>query len=570
MKILGVRYGHDSAAALIIDGKIVADVAEERFTRVKNDTSFPLNAIRFCLEFADITSEDLDFLATSSISLQPEFCIFFDIPAAALPKTSQFHKFKNFLRKYTGRSNQNLPQLPLYQKKFKLSDSCKLVCVDHHLAHAASAAYSSGFDINKKVLGVTIDGIGDGKSVALWKVQNNRISCLKSFSGDGSLGWFYANCTEAMNWRHGSEEWKVMGLAPYGKPEPGLLKDFHPHYKDGNLVKTHDYGKIGRWHDHGSNHYHGRDSIKLNKIFDSVGPENFAAEVQRVSEEQAFNLILPWIKKENVDSLVCAGGFFMNVKFNQKLWYSGKLKRLWIYPNPGDAGLASGCALYAYYQKNLGVQHEALKTLYTGPTFTNESIETILKERAIPYEFKENIEEVTAQYLSQNLVVGWFQGRMEAGPRALGNRSILMSPIDPANKDRINAKVKYREKFRPFCPSILDTAYEDYLVNPREELFMVSSFEANEDKIDRIPAVVHKDGTARPQKVYEENNPRYYNLIKNFGEITGEPILLNTSFNIKGEPIVCNPREAIKCFYDTGLDILVVGNYLIKKSNIEN
>ena len=201
--------------------------------------------------------------------------------------------------------------------------------------------------------------------------------------------------------------------------------------------------------------------------------------------------------------------------------------------------------MYAYYQKNLGVQHEALKTLYTGPTFTNESIETILKERAIPYEFKENIEEVTAQYLSQNLVVGWFQGRMEAGPRALGNRSILMSPIDPANKDRINAKVKYREKFRPFCPSILDTAYEDYLVNPREELFMVSSFEANEDKIDRIPAVVHKDGTARPQKVYEENNPRYYNLIKNFGEITGEPILLNTSFNIKGEPIVCNPRDAL-------------------------
>jgi carbamoyltransferase len=568
MKILGVRFGHDSSAALIIDGKIVADVAEERFSRIKNDTSFPVKAIEYCLKAGGIKSKDLDVLTIPTKTFQKEFAVFFDIPEENLPiKESAKQKFKNNLKKALG-IKDNLTVLPIYQKQYKLSKKCKIELVEHHLAHVASAAYTSGIDINKKVLGVTMDGIGDDTSVALWRIQNNQIENLARFNGSGSIGWFYANSTEAMGWRHGSEEWKVMGYAPYGIPQEGLLRGYYPEYKDGNLIKPHNYGDFGRWADHGSNHYHGKDSIPMSKIFEKVKPEDFSAEVQRVSEEQAFKIILPWLKKENTKHLVCAGGFFMNVKFNQNLWYKGVTETQWIYPNPGDAGLAVGASLFVYYKVNSNLQHTGLDNLYFGPEYSNDEIKKILDDRAIAYEYYENIEEETAKYLSKNLVVGWFQGRMEAGPRALGNRSILMSPLDPNNKDRINAKVKYREKFRPFCPSIADEMYEEYLVNPRDELFMVSSFEAKEGMKERIPAVIHEDNTARPQRVKPDINPRYHKLITEFGKITGESILLNTSFNIKGEPVICNPREAIKCFYDTGLDVLVLGNYLIRKSNI--
>ena len=565
MKILGIRFGHDSAAALIIDGKIIADVAEERFSRVKNDTSFPIRAIEYCFSVSGITPEDLDVLAIPSKSFQGEVAVFFDIPVENLPVENK--SIKSILKKVIGKKDK-LPVIPLYQKPFKLSKKCKIELVEHHLAHMASAAYTSGVDIGEKVLGVTMDGRGDNTSVAIWRIQHNIIKNIARFDGSGSMGWFYANSTEAMGWRHGSEEWKVMGLAPYGVATPGLLEGYYPLYADGQLVHPHNFGEYGRWHDHGGNHYHGKDALPMSSIYARVEPEDFAAEVQRVSEEQAFNIILPWLEKEKTRHLVCAGGFFMNVKFNQNLWYKGVLDTQWIYPNPGDAGLAVGASLYVHYKSHSNKQHNLLDNLYFGAEYSNEEIKKILDDRAIEYTYFENIEEVVAKYLEQNLVVGWFQGRMEAGPRALGNRSILMSPLDATNKDRINSKVKYRENFRPFCPSIADEMYEEYLVNARDELFMVSSFEAKKGMKERIPAVIHEDNSARPQRVKSNINPRYHRLITEFGKLTGESILLNTSFNIKGEPIVCNPREAIKCFYDTGLDLLVLGNNLIKKKNI--
>lgn len=569
MKILGVRYGHDSSAALMINGEIIADVAEERFSRAKNDTSFPLKSIEFCLNKGNISSEDIDILAIPSRVFQEEFSIFFDIPDLINPTKKNFIKskirdiyidFKNL--------KSHLPVLPKYQKKIKLSKNCKIKLIDHHLCHISSAAYTSGINIDEKVLGFTMDGIGDNTSVAVWEIHKNKIKNKARFDGSGSLGWFYANCTEAMDWRHGSEEWKVMGLAPYGKPKPGSLKGFYPEYKNGKLIKPFNYPKFGIWKDHGSNHYHGIHSYEIGKIFKSMKDEDFAAEVQRISEEQAFNIILPWIEKSKINKIVCAGGFFLNVKFNQKLWYKNILKEQWIYPNPGDAGLAVGACLHEWFLENSDIQHKKLDSLYTGPEFSNKEIKEFLDDRQIKYKFINDIELETAKLLSKNYVIGWFQGKMEAGPRALGNRSIVMSPIDPKNKDLINAKVKYREKFRPFCPSIIEDYYYDYMLNPREESFMVTSFEAKKGIKERIPAVIHHDNSARPQMVKKRINKRYYNLIKEFGKITNESVILNTSFNIKGEPIVCNPREAIKCFYDTGLDFLVLGNYLIKKENI--
>ena len=562
MKILSLRYGHDSSAAILIDGEIIADVAEERFSRIKNDTSFPVKSIEYCLETAKISSEELDALVFPTTNKQHDITSFFKLPKKEEEKF--FNSWKYKINNFLGRIPSKVV-LPLYQKPWKISDKCEIKFYDHHLCHAASAAYTSGININEKVLGFTMDGIGDNTSVAIWEIHKNRIKNLYKVGGKGSLGWFYGLATEGMKWRHGSEEWKVMGLAPYGKPLDGLLDDFHPKYEEGILKTGHDYKGFGIWKDHGGVHYHGKQSYDLSLVCNEFGKEDFAAEVQKISEEQAMNIILPWVKKKSIKKIVCSGGFFMNVKFNQSLWYTNELDTQWIYPNPGDAGLPVGACLYHWYQNNLGNQHKRMNNVYLGPEFSNEEIKTILEDRSIKYEFHEDIEKITAKYLSKNFVVGWFQGRMESGPRALGNRSILMSPIHKENKDIINAKVKYREKFRPFCPSILDSKYEDYLYSPRDELFMVTSFEAKEGVQKRIPAVIHVDNTARPQKVIEKVNKSYYSLIKNFGNLTNEYVLLNTSFNIKGEPIVCNPREAIKCFYDTGLDILVLGNYLIKK-----
>lgn len=571
MKILGIRAGHDAAAALIVDGVIVADAAEERFTRIKNDASFPLNALNFCLEASGTSSEELDCVAFPNRILPEQFLVFFDVPQKIVPeqKKTGSLQIKEYIKKAIPyESNHNVPVLPFYQKPLKLSETCTLHLREHHLAHAASACYTSGL-YDQKALVVTMDGRGDGTSVALWRFWKNKIENLQQWDGSSSIGWFYANATEAMGWRHGSEEWKIMGLAPYGTPQPGALKGYYPEFENGKLVTPHDYGKFGRWNDHGANHYHGRDSVLLANNLQKMGAENFAAEVQRVSEEQAMNIILPWLKKEDTRHLLCAGGFFLNVKFNQNLWYKGVLDTQWIYPNAGDAGIAAGVALHAYYDKNPKVQNKRLSNLYLGPEYTENYIKELLDERNLNYRYAEDPTIKAAEYLAKNLVVGWFQGRMESGPRALGNRSILMSPLKAENKDILNAKVKYREHFRPFCPSLLAEKATEYLVNPRDERFMVTSFQAKEDKQDLIPAVVHKDGTSRPQMVKRDDNPKYYDLIKEFGELTGVPVILNTSFNIKGEPIVCHPREAIRCFYDTGLDVLVLGNFILEKPGLE-
>jgi carbamoyltransferase len=290
--------------------------------------------------------------------------------------------------------------------------------------------------------------------------------------------------------------------------------------------------------------------------------------VQRVAEEQAEKLILPWLEKENTRHFCAAGGFFLNVKFNQKLWYTGKLDSHWTYPDPGDAGLALGAALSVYFEAHPEQPAEKLPHMYYGPEYSAAEIESLLRERKLEYEKPANVSEAAARYLAENKIIAWFQGRMEAGPRALGNRSILMSPLRPENKDLINACVKYREAFRPFAPAMLYEAVDDYLINAREEPYMITSFEVKPEKQEKIPAVVHVDGTSRPQTVRRETNPRYYDLIKSFGELTGENVILNTSFNVKGEPIICHPREAIKCFFDTGLDVLVLGDFILKKQGV--
>jgi len=560
--ILGIQTGHDAAAALIVDGKIIADAAEERFTRVKNDCSFPLNAIAFCLNFAGIKSEDLDAIALPHAYLPPPVRLFFNIPKDRLPTIKS--RLKQAILRYAPISKKTDTILPLYQRPLDVSSKCKIILTGHHKAHAGSAYYTSGLH-DECALVVTMDGIGDSSSITIWKGQANKLERLKSWGGEASLGWFYSNCTEALGWRHGSDEWKTMGLAPYGKTHPGVLDGFHPVFKSGELIKPHKYLNGGTWLDHSAYHYHFDDAYKLEKIAKKLGREDFSAEAQRVFQAQVNEIILPWLKKLNTRHLCAAGGAFLNVKANQEIWYSGELDTQWIYPNPGDAGLAAGAALCVYYEAHPKHKHQLLPDVYFGPEFTNAEIKRTLDERGLEYEYTDNPSLTAAEYLANNKIIGWFQGRMESGPRALGNRSILMSPLKEENKDIINRCVKYREAFRPFCPSMLYEKSSEYLINNRDERFMVTSFAVREEKRHKIPAVVHVDGTARPQMVKKESNPRYYELIKAFGDKTGEYVVLNTSFNVKGEPIVCSPREAIRCFFDTGLDVLILGNYKILK-----
>jgi carbamoyltransferase len=562
MKILGIHYGHDSSACLIIDNEIVCAISEERLTRVKNDSSFPFNAIKFCLSYASIESEQIDVISLPSLSHTLEFEAFFDL--SNLPGRKKL-PFKQKIKSYLSREFIGHGGLPLYIEPFKLSSSCLIEYVGHHLSHASSAYFTMDKVSDGPSLIVTMDGRGEGISVGIWKGESNTISLLKSFSGEASLGWIYGIATEGLGWRHGSDEWKVMGLAPYGKRIKGLFDDFMPKFSGGNLVKPYNYPPFHILKDHGSQHWHNPDSFKMSQFLKDVSKEDYAAEIQASVEDSAIELILPWIKKLGTRSFCCAGGCFLNIKLNQKIWETGLLDEHWIFPDAGDAGLSTGAALYANAKRSIDNSPSGIPSMYLGPSFTDDDIETVLRDRRLAYRKSENVPKDTAVLLSKNYTLGWFQGRMELGPRALGARSILMSPLDKKNKDIVNEKIKFRESFRPFCPSILSEHANQYLENYRDERYMTTSFVSTELAEKSIPAVVHHDRTVRPQIVHKEQNELYWNTINEFGKITDAYAVMNTSFNVKGEPIVCSPREAIRCLYDTGLDALVIGSFIVEK-----
>jgi carbamoyltransferase len=562
MNVLGLHIGHDSSAALVRDGHIVADVAEERFVRIKHYSGLPIRSIEYCLRSQNLTMNDIDIIALPAAGVAPHLNFLFDLKGAKV-ETPRFRtRAMAYVRRMRNRAEA---KPPLYIRNFPASPRTEIVHVEHHLAHAASAYYTSGS--REKQLVVTIDGAGDDVSVGIWRGENGAITRLESFPTSASIGWFYSNVTEALGWWHGDGEGKTMGLAPYGDYTKcqGVLDKFYPKFENGSVAEHHDFGRVGFWNENGAIQYHFDESYAIKDLINRYGRENIAAEAQHVLEQQAANLIYPWLEKENTRNLSASGGVMLNVKLNQRLWESGRIARHHTYPNPGDSGIAVGAALYAYFQANPGAEIPAIADLYWGPEYSDKEIEDALALRQIEYKRIDNPEEFAARQLANNRIVGWFQGRMESGPRALGARSILMSANRPENKDIINARVKFREAFRPFCPSLLWENKDDFLENARDEFFMITSFTCKEAKRTRVPAVVHADHTLRPQTVKQEINPRFWRLIKEFEKLTGEPLVLNTSFNIMGEPIVNHPREAIRCFYDNGLDVLVLGDFVLTK-----
>ena len=595
MHILGLSaYYHDSAACLVVDGEIVAAAQEERFTRVKHDASFPLKAIQYCLSEAKLQPEDIDHI------------VFYDKP---------FLKFERLLETYLAFAPRGFlsfaTSLPIWLKdklfqKRVISDVLKenfgkvidwesrLLFSEHHLSHAASAFYPSPFE---EAAVLTMDGVGEWTTTSLAIGKGNQLSVTKEIHFPHSLGLLYSAITYYTGFKVNSGEYKIMGLAPYGEPR----------YAD--LIKQHliDIKEDGSFRLDMRYFNYCTGMTMTNKRFDALfgGPArksegmltqremDLASSVQAVTEEVVIKLARGIKKSTGQKNLCLAGGVALNCVANGKLLREGIFDNIWVQPAAGDAGGAVGAALGAYYlmsnQPRTVHPVDSMKGSYLGPEYEQKDIEQRLKAvgAVLTTVSDEALINITAQALVESKAVGWFQGRMEFGPRALGGRSIIADPRSPLVQKQLNLKVKYRESFRPFAPSVLREDVAQWFQIDTDSPYMLMVAEVAKDKqlpmteeqnklfgIDKlnvprseIPAVTHVDYSARIQTVHKETNPKYHQLISKFKELTGCPVLVNTSFNVRGEPIVCTPEDAFNCLMGTDMELLVVGNCVMKKED---
>jgi carbamoyltransferase len=595
MKILGLSaYYHDSAACLVVGGRIVAAAQEERFTRKKHDPAFPANAVRYCLEEAGLRAADIDYV------------VFYDKP---------FLKFERLLETYLAFAPKGFKSfatsLPVWLKeklfqKTVITDALKeqfgkeinwterLLFSEHHLSHAASAFFPSPFD---RAAVLTMDGVGEWTTTALAIGNGNQLSLLKEIHFPHSLGLLYSAFTYYTGFKVNSGEYKVMGLAPYGEPK----------YVD--LIKDHliDIKEDGSFHLDISYFNYCIGQTMTNERFDALfgGPPrrsegtltqremDLAASVQAVTEEVVIKLAKGIKQLTGQENLCLAGGVALNCVANGKLFRENVFDSIWIQPASGDAGGAIGAALAAYHlmlNKPRAVKSgDGMNGSYLGPAFSQPDIEQRLTKAGALFTTitDDELINITAYSLADGKAVGWHQGRMEFGPRALGGRSIIADPRSPTMQKQLNLKVKYRESFRPFAPSVLREDVSDWFQIDTDSPYMLLVADVAKHKqspmteeqqnlfgIDKlnlprseIPAVTHVDYSARIQTVHKETNPKYHRLLSKFKELTGCPVLVNTSFNVRGEPIVCSPEDAFRCLMGTEIEMLVVGNCVVKKED---
>ncbi len=424
MNVLGLHVGHDSSAALVRDGRVVADVAEERFVRIKHYCGLPGRALEYCLASQNLSMKDIDVIAIPAAGSVPDLNHLLRLTGGRRERSTGKRQALDFAKAVLRKPGI---KPPLYMKTFPVSPRTEIVHVDHHLAHAASAYYTNG--VAEKQLIVTIDGAGDDVSFGIWRGEAGRIERLEVFPTSGSLGWFYSNVTEALGWWHGDGEGKTMGLAPYGDPSgcEGVLDEFCPRYEAGRLTRPHDFGRSFYWNESGAIQWHFDQAAAIRDLVRRHGRTNIAAEAQRVLEEQVKSVVFPWMEREQTRNLTASGGVMLNVKLNQRLWDSGKIAHHHTYPNPGDSGLAVGAALQAYYAAEPNARIYPVEDVNWGPEYSVEEIEETLKLRRLQFRRVDDVESYAADRLAAGKILGWFQGRMESGPRALGSRSILMS-----------------------------------------------------------------------------------------------------------------------------------------------
>jgi carbamoyltransferase len=592
MRILGISaFYHDSAAALVADGRVVAAAQEERFTRKKHDASFPTNAIGYCLEAAGASLSDIDHVA------------FYDKP---------FLKFERLLETYIAlaprgfRSFQMAIPLWLKEKLFQKSllrkklgefdadfDAGRLLFTEHHLSHAASAFFPSPFE---KAAVLTMDGVGEWATTSAAVGEGNALEIFQEIHFPHSLGLLYSAATYYTGFKVNSGEYKVMGLAPYGEPKYAkLMLD--------NLVDLKPDGSFRldmSYFDYCTGLT--MTNERFEKLFGAPvrGPDqlltpfhmDIAASIQAVLEEAVLRLTRSLADRSGARNLCLAGGVALNCVANGKVLRDGKFENIWIQPAAGDAGGAVGAALAAYHQfkgqpRNVAVG-DGMAGAFLGPEFSQAEIERRLSAAGAHFSILSEAEMIaqTAKALSDQLAVGWFQGRMEFGPRSLGARSILGDPRSAAMQKNLNLKVKYRESFRPFAPAVLREDVAEWFELDSDSPYMLIVADVRQDKrramsaeeqalfgIDKlniarseIPAVTHVDYSARIQTVSAVTNPLFHRLLTQFKALTGCPVVVNTSFNVRGEPIVCTPEDAFRCFMGNELDLLAIGNCVLRKA----
>ncbi|MDH5533144.1 MAG: carbamoyltransferase [Candidatus Pacebacteria bacterium] len=566
MIILGIScYYHDSAACIIKDGKIIAAAAEERFTRIKHDNSFPKESINFCLDSLKISANEVDVVT------------FYEKPLIKFERLISQH-LENFPKSYSQFTKYIGPWFnSRLQIKKTLEEEVnyfgKVTYVDHHLSHSASSYFLSPF--NKSVV-INIDGVGEWATTTVGIANKGEIKIDKEIHFPHSIGLLYSTLTTYLGFSANNSEYKVMGLAAYGNPKT-YKKHFEKIIKlfpDGSFKLDMDYFDFD-WSGH-------MPSKKMIKLFghevrerDSKAYQyhkDIAAALQKRTEEAVFNIFNAAYKKYKIDNICFAGGVALNSVLNGKILANTSFKKIFIPPDPSDAGAAMGAALYINNKlSNKKINHKEF-TPYLGPEYKWYQIKNEIEKLGLKYKYYKNnkqLSDVISQYIIDEKVIGWFQGKMEWGPRALGNRSILASAATTGMRDNINAKVKKREMFRPFAPVILEEKTNEYFKTDKylsastKWMLMVYPFK-NKRKKD-VPAVVHVDGSGRLETLSKDDNSKYYDLINSYYKKSKIPIIINTSFNIRGEPIVCSPKDALNCFLETDIDFIVLDNFVVSK-----
>jgi len=592
--VLGISaFYHDSAAAFIVDGEIIAAAQEERFTRKKHDASYPKNAINYVLKQAGLKLNEVDHV------------VFYEKP---------FLKFERLLETYIGFSpsgfrsfSMSMPlwlSEKLFQKKMlfdalkeqdnNFNDIKKINFSEHHLSHAASAFFSSPYE---EAIILTLDGVGEWATTTVSIGKNNKINILKEIYFPHSLGLLYSAFTYFLGFKVNSGEYKVMGLAPYGEPrfKDIILEKLIDVKEDGSFRLNMDYFNYATGLTMTNNKFAKLFNMKRRELEDKLSQihMDMAASIQSATEEIVLKITRFLFKEFKLPNLCMAGGVALNCVANGKILKEGLFKNIWIQPASGDAGGALGAAQAFYYQE-LDNKRKILKTdsmngSYLGPQFTDDQVENELKSCGANSE-KLTLDQIikdAAKALAEEKTVGWFQGRMEFGPRSLGNRSIIADSRSEKMQKNLNLKVKYRESFRPFAPSVLFEKVSEWFEINSESPYMLLVADVKKSKqlkmteeqknlfgieklnIKRssIPSVTHVDYSARIQTVHKETNPLFHKLIEEFERITKYPVLVNTSFNVRGEPIVCSVTDAFNCFMGTDLDILVCNNFILHKDN---
>lgn len=572
--ILGISaYYHDSAAALLIDGKIVAAAQEERFSRKKHDASFPRCAVDFCLEQAGLRIHDLDYLGYYEKPLR-KFERILDTHVAFAPRS-----FRAFLAAVPDWLTRKLNIASEIRKELGENLQNQIVFLEHHEAHAASAFFPSPFE---EAAILTLDGVGEWATASCGHGIGNQINLISEQHFPHSLGLLYSAFTTYAGFRVNSGEYKLMGLAPYGEPTYyKLILDTLLDLKhDGSLRLDLSYFDYG--------HGFRMTSEKFHRLFDGPPrkPESpiskremdLAASIQKVTEEVVLRSAGYAKKETGAKNLCLAGGVALNCVANGKLLREGIFEKQWIQPSAGDAGGAVGTALLIWHQllqeKRPTSAKDRMLGSFLGPGYSDEAIRDLLDVKGAVYKTYEDADlcEFVAEQLANGKVVGWFQGRMEYGPRALGARSILADPRSAEHRATLNLKVKFRESFRPFAPSVCAEDAHLWFDMPEghESPYMLEVFGVRDKENLSLPAITHVDKSARVQTVDEPRHGRYYRLIKAFGRKTGCPVLVNTSFNVRGEPIVCSPDDAYRCFLSTNLDLLVLEKQVLLREDQPN